>query len=195
MNIPNQIVTILERINKAINCLYLNRLKRSLKHFGTNLSIDYPFDVNSPDCIFIGDNFTARRNIKLRAFKEFNGETFSPILEIGNNVSIETDCHIGCINRISIEDNVLIASGVYISDHFHGLSDYSDIATPPIKRRLVSKGPIIIKKNVWIGERAIILPNVSIGENSIVAANAVVTKSVPENVIVAGIPARIIKNI
>ena len=55
--------------------------------------------------------------------------------------------------------------------------------------------PIVIGNKVWIGDNATILPGVTIGENSIVAAGAVVTKDVPANVIVGGLPARIIKTI
>ena len=56
-------------------------------------------------------------------------------------------------------------------------------------------GDIMLEDNVWIGSNAIILENVKIGANSVIAAGAVVTKDVPKNVIVAGVPARVIKNI
>lgn len=162
---------------------------------GQNTNIEFPILTLGLSCVSIGDNFTSRRNLKLRAFSSFNDQVFYPTIEIGDNVSIETDCHIGCINKIQIGNNVLIASGVYISDHMHGLSDFSDIEIAPLQRQLFSKGPIVIYDNVWIGERAVILSGVSIGNNSIIAANAVVTKDVPSYTIVAGVPAKIVKTI
>jgi len=66
---------------------------------------------------------------------------------------------------------------------------------PPADRRLCSKGEILIGNNVWIGDKVTILPNVHIGNNVIVAANAVVNSDVPENCVVAGIPARIVRNL
>ena len=63
---------------------------------------------------------------------------------------------------------------------------------PPTQRPVYSKGPVIIGNNVWIGDKATILPNVSIGNGAIIAANSVVTKDVPEYCIVAGNPAKII---
>jgi acetyltransferase-like isoleucine patch superfamily enzyme len=65
--------------------------------------------------------------------------------------------------------------------------------TAPIKRSLFSKGPVIIGDNVWIGDKATILPGVSIGNGAVIAANAVVTKDVPAYSVAAGNPARIIK--
>lgn len=58
---------------------------------------------------------------------------------------------------------------------------------------MVSKGPVIIGKNVWIGDKATILPGVTIGEGAVIAANSVVSKNVPPFSVVGGIPARIIK--
>lgn len=167
----------------------------NFKRRGLNLVLENPFYIMGADYTTIGDNFTARRNLKMRAFSSFNGDCFNPSISIGNNVSIETDCHIGCINKIIIGNNVLIASGVYISDHSHGALDFSDIDTSPLERSLASKGPIIVEDNVWIGERAVILAGVKIGNNSIIGANAVVTKDVPSYSIVAGVPAKVIKTI
>ena len=62
-----------------------------------------------------------------------------------------------------------------------------------MKRKLISKGPVIISDNVWVGEGVVILPDVSIGKNAIIGANTVVTKDVPDNAVVAGNPAKLIK--
>ena len=121
---------ILELLNSICSKIYCPEFKSIIKPY----SITFPFQIMGSENIKIGKNFVARKNLKLRAFREFNHQKFLPKLIIGDNVSIETDCHIGCINKIEIGDNVLIASGVYISDHMHGLPDFSDIETPPLER-------------------------------------------------------------
>lgn len=174
---------------------YLNKLKSEMQMIGTNASIKVPISILSPQYISIGCNFTSRERLKLRAFSQFQGQKFKPEIFIGDNVSIETDCHIGCVNRVVIGNNVLIASHVFISDHSHGLTDYSDIDIPPLERKLSSKSAVVIEDNVWIGEMAVILSGVTIGQSSIIGANAVVTKSVPPYSVVAGNPARVIKKV
>jgi acetyltransferase-like isoleucine patch superfamily enzyme len=109
-------------------------------------------------------------------------------------VNINFDCHIGAINEIRIGDNVLIASKVFISDHSHGDTSTEHMNIAPLKRPVVSTGPIIINNNVWIGEGASILANITIGESAIVGTNAVVTKDVPPFAVVGGVPAKILKH-
>jgi acetyltransferase-like isoleucine patch superfamily enzyme len=116
-------------------------------------------------------------------------------LSIGNNVSINPRVHIGCIRRITIGDNCLLASNVYITDHSHGEVDFNDIETPPSQRAIKSKGPVVIEENVWLGENSVVLPNVTIGRNSVIGANTVVTKSIPPYSVAAGVPARIIQTL
>ena len=84
-----------------------------------------------------------------------------------------------------------MASRIFITDHFHGSVNKSDILTPPSKRPLSSK-PVCIGNNVWIGEGVCVMPGVTIGDNVIIGANAVVTHDVPDNSIAVGIPAKVI---
>lgn len=107
--------------------------------------------------------------------------------KIGKNVFINFDCVFLDLGGISIEDNVLIAPKVSLLSEGHPIS--------PTERASLVPGHIHIKKGVWIGAGATILPGVTIGENSVVAAGAVVSKDVPANTIVGGVPAKIIKSI
>ena len=157
MRIYRIIWIFFELLIKGRDNIYLKVFINSIKSSGNNITLKYPFYFYNPACISIGNNFVAHKGLKIRAFKEFNMLKYNPQIVIKDNVSIETDCHIGCINRIEIGNNVLIASGVYISDHSHGLQDYSDLEISPLMRKLTSKGPVIIEDNVWIGERVIIL--------------------------------------
>jgi len=107
--------------------------------------------------------------------------------KIGKNVFINFDCVFLDLGGITIEDNVLIAPKVSLLSEGHPVSAQD--------RQSLVPGHIHIKTNAWIGAGAIILPGVTIGENAIVAAGAVVSKDVPPNTIVGGIPATIIKEI
>lgn len=107
--------------------------------------------------------------------------------KIGKNVFINFDCIFLDLGGITIEDNVMIAPRVSLLSEAHPIS--------PNERHSLVPGPIHIKQNAWIGAGATILPGVTIGENSVVAAGAVVSKDVPANTVVGGIPARHIKNI
>ena len=88
---------------------------------------------------------------------------------------------------IEIGNNVLIGQQVVIATLNHELT--------PSKRANLLPAPVKIGNNVWIGAHATILAGVTIGDNSVVAAGAVVNKDVPANVVVAGVPAKVIKNI
>jgi len=107
--------------------------------------------------------------------------------KIGKNVFINFDCTFLDLGGITIEDNVLIAPKVSLLSEGHPVS--------PENRHSLLVGHIHIKKIVWIGAGAIILHGVTIGENSIVAAGAVVSKDVPSNTLVGGVPAKFIKTI
>lgn len=106
---------------------------------------------------------------------------------IGRNVFINHACSFLDLGGITIEDDVLIGPKVNLITENHPID--------PTNRKTLLCAPILIKKNAWIGAAATILPGVVIGENAVVAAGAVVTKNVPDNTIVAGVPAKVVKEI
>ncbi|SFC73713.1 DapH/DapD/GlmU-related protein [Flavobacterium phragmitis] len=108
-------------------------------------------------------------------------------ITIGKNVFINFDCTFLALGGITIEDDVLIGPKVTLVTENHPLD--------PKERKGLTAKPIHIKKNAWIGANATILPGVTIGKNAVVAAGAVVSKDVPDNTIVGGIPAKFIKNV
>ena len=108
---------------------------------------------------------------------------------IGDGVIINCNVTILDTNRVELGDDVFIAPGVVISAATHPLN-----AQRRVSRHFQSH-PIRIGNRAWIGANATILPGVTIGENAVVAAGAVVTKDVPDNCLVGGVPAKIIREI
>ena len=162
--------------------------------------IRFPFDIRGKKYIKYGRNFTTGVGCRIEAYN-FNNEISdekNPQLIIGDNVQINDYVHLSCAESIIIEDNVLIASKVYISDLNHG--NYSSLKNSEyscpdeiVKERKIFTKPVKISENVWLGENVAILPGITIGKNSIIGANAVVSKDIPENCIAVGNPAKIIK--
>lgn len=147
--------------------------------------------------ISIGDGSHIGDYGRLTAYSYYQatGQKLTPQISIGNNCSIGTQSHITAINHINIGNNVLTGPRVLITDNSHGSSSLHELEIPPHARELISPGAVVIEDNVWIGEGAMIMPNVHIGKGCIIAANSVVTKSIPSYCIVAGSPAKIIKQL
>lgn len=108
-------------------------------------------------------------------------------IKLGKNVFINHACSFLDIGGITIEDNVMIGPRVNITSEGHPIE--------PLERKTMVPAAVTVKENAWIGAAATILPGVTIGVNSVVAAGAVVTQDVPGNVVVAGVPARVIKHL
>lgn len=118
-------------------------------------------------------------------------------ISIGRRVVIRPGAHLfgdapNLDVSIRIEDDVLIASGVHLITGNHA---FNRIDIPIIDQGNTLSAAIILKRGCWVGTNAILLEGVVIGHNSVVAAGAVVTKSVPDNVVVGGVPAKIIKHL
>lgn len=128
-------------------------------------------------------------------FKNVSISGTQPQIEIGEDCNFGAYNHITCINKIIIGHGVLTGKWVTITDNSHGNTNYESLLIQPLIRDVISKGPVIIGNNVWIGDKVTILPGVTIGDSAVIAANSVVTKDVPPFSVVAGIPAVVLKNI
>ena len=105
-------------------------------------------------------------------------------LKIGNSTGF-SGVSIGCFDKIIIGNNVRVGANVLITDSDWHLDD----------PRIGNSKPIIINDNVWLGYGVVVLKGVTIGENTVIGANSVVTSDLPENVIAAGNPCRVLKSL
>ena len=198
-----QIGKILSVFHPAINKLaairriiYSGYVSSKFRNFGKNTVIDYDqVLIRGEKYIEIGADCYIGRGGQITATDTYCGERWTPEIIIGNNCKIGTYCHITAVKGIYIGDNVLTGKSILITDNAHGKSESSMLDVPPTLRPLSSVGPVRICDNVWIGDKASIMPGVTIGKGSVVAANSVVTHDVPPYSVVGGIPAKIIKRL
>lgn len=118
-----------------------------------------------------------------------------PIMEIGEKCFFGAYNHLTCANKIVIGNGVLTGKWVTITDNSHGDTSRETLMIPPHDRRMVTKGPVVIEDNVWIGDKATILAGVSIGKGAVIGANTVVTKDIPPFCVAVGNSLRIIKKL
>ena len=123
------------------------------------------------------------------------GEKTFPEIRIGDNCHIGAMSHITSCNSIIIGKKLLTGTNVLITDNSHGSSKMESLMLHPQKRKLVSKGGVVIGDNVWLGNNVCIMPGVTIGDGVIVGANSVVTKDLPSFSVAVGAPAKVIKQI
>lgn len=137
--------------------------------------------------IIIGNDVTIDENA---GFFPYISENTAPKIIIGDRVHIGAYNRIACADKVIIEEDVLFAAYVHITDHSH---EFKNVEVPIVEQGIFSKGPIKIGRGSWIGLRAGIMSGVTIGEHCVVASGAIVTKDVPSYTVVAGVPARVVK--
>jgi len=112
-----------------------------------------------------------------------------PLLRIGDRCVIGRGSHIVAHHSITIGDDVYTGPNVYITDQNHGYSD----PDAPIGRQWPSNSAVSIGPGSWLGAGVIVLPGASVGRNVVVAAGSVVRGCVPDRCVIAGVPARIVR--
>lgn len=170
-------------------------ISHEFKSIGKNSIVYKMARLEGGKNIEIGTHTVIGKRSVLTAWTRYKNQILHPQISIGDDCDFGEYLHLTCINRIKIGNGVLTGRWVTISDNSHGESTYYDMMKMPVDRPVVSKGIIEIEDNVWIGDKVTILPDVKIGEGAIVAANSVVTKDVPPYSVVAGCPARIVKQV
>lgn len=171
-------------------------ISSNLNQYGKNTLIGLGTRFNSPKYVSVGNNVKIGRRCVIECWNRYHaGSTFemNPNLIIGNNSAIGDESHISCARKMVIGNGVLMGRKIFITDNNHGSSERNMLDIVPFDRPLTSSGPVVIEDNVWIGEKVSIMPNVTIGKGAIIAANAVVTKNIPQYAVVGGCPAKIIK--
>ena len=186
-----------ERLREYQDILYTMWLSSFIGHIGKHSRFSKPCSLQGygQRNILIGDYTVIQGNCILGCWEKYGNQSFTPSLTIGSHCRIGEYNHITACNKVIIGDGLLTGRFVYIGDNSHGGLSAKEALISPAERELHSKGEVVIGKNVWIGDKATILPNVHIGDNVIVAASAVVTKNIPNDCIVAGIPAKVVKYI
>lgn len=160
-------------------------------HVGRNLRVEsLPF-IRGRGRLSLGDNVHLSGTIIFH----FSGSlSATPEMTIGDNVFIGNRCSFSCARRITIGNNALISAGVRIHDNDdHPLDPARRAARAPVEEEEVAD--VSIGSNVWIGARATILKGVTIGENAVVGTGAIVTDDVAANTVVAGNPAKVVKEL
>lgn len=199
----NLLINLIRALRK-LYCALIYGMKRSSKRrafekyasIGNNLDLSHTADcaADHPGCIVIGDNC----RIRCRMESQDNGK-----ISIGNHTCIYEHTVLGSVDSIQIGNFVVISNHVHIYDNNNHPTD------PAIRHQMCMNGfdgdswrwaqaassPVVIEDDVWIGEYAAVMKGVTIGKGSIVAAHAVVTKDVPPYTIVAGNPAKVVKEL
>lgn len=159
----------------------------AMKQFGRGAAIRRPLLVQGPEWISIGDRTFIRDFARIEAIKAPGAP--DPVLSIGSDVLVEEDLHVTCTRSVVIEDQVLISARAYISDTSHAMpSGRGNVVTT-----LIRGGAIRIGFGTMIGVGVSVLSGVSIGRYCVIGANSVVTHDIPDGMVAAGSPARVIK--
>lgn len=162
---------------------YVRMLAPLYQHRGRGSKIYWSVRMDTPPY----RNFQLGRKSVIESYCCINNAVGD--VTIGDHTRIGIHCTV--IGPVSIGNNVNLAQGITVTALNHNFED----TTRRIDEQGISTKPVVIGDDVWIGANAVILPGVTIGRHVVVAAGAVVTKDVPDNCIVGGVPAKVIKAI
>lgn len=167
--------------------IFATLFSHSFGFFGKNVRIISPISIEGEKNIYLGNNILVAAQSCLAA-TPLTGESDCR-LELGDGCTIGRFNHIYATGRVVLGKNVLTANNVYISDNLH---DYRNPNLPILKQAIIQKSYVEIGDGTWLGHNACVM-GVKIGRNCVVGANSVVTRDIPDQCVVVGAPAVIIK--
>jgi acetyltransferase-like isoleucine patch superfamily enzyme len=158
--------------------------------FGSHSVVVPPLRLSGEGRIAVGDRVFVGSGAWLQGLPDGNNRRIA--ISIGNGVSIAGACVISAVRSVQLEDEVLLARNVYISDHSH---KYSDTQHSILSQGLDKVAPVRIGRGAWLGQNVVVCPGVTIGPGAVIGANSVVTGDIPAFSVAAGAPARVVKTL
>lgn len=173
-------------IQKVVAHSQTRLVRRSFASFGAASVLTPPIRLADVERISVGSGVFVGGGCWLQGGAS---TVQNPTLRIGNRVSISGLATISAASSVDIEDDVLIAAGVYICDHTHATDGDAAVRDQGI----TGIAPVRIGRGAWIGQNSVIMPGVSIGPGAVIGANSVVNRDVPGRAVAAGAPARVVR--
>lgn len=181
---------IFSRLYKLFRLIITHTLYRFyLLKIGAKSIIYKPIWVKNLKYLSVGKSVIIFPNCRIELIDNYQGIKFNPKLILKDNVQLHQNAHITCAESIIIEQNVIIVSNVTITDIIHP----HEKGSFPLNKNPIETYNVRIGENSQIYNNSVILPGTQLGKNTVVAANSVVSGVFPDNVILAGAPAKIIK--
>lgn len=171
-----------------------HRMARRFSAFGEGSLLCFPpGDSSGQEHIAIGAHTLVAANVTMSVGmapgQPLPDGSSSPVLRIGDRVLIGRGTHLVAHHAIDIHDDVITGPNCYVTDQNHVYADPS----VPIGQQWPTNDPVQIGAGSWLGAGCVILPGTTLGRNTVVGAGAVVRGSFPDNAVVAGIPARLVR--
>lgn len=180
-----QVASIVKRAKNKIETILDDTGYGSI---GKKSTIIKPMRIIGKKRIYIGDNVTILNSARIETVRKWGDKELNGKLTIGDGTSIEQCCHLIAAKAVEIGKDCVLSAFVYISDCSHGYSPQTAIMQSELDIK-----PVKIGNHCFIGIGSCIMPGVELGDNVVIGANSVVTKSIPDNSMAAGTPAKVIK--
>jgi acetyltransferase-like isoleucine patch superfamily enzyme len=158
--------------------------------FGKGTVLTLPIRLSGEDRIAIGDDVFLGSDCWLQTLPDEGNRGMA--ISIGSGTKMSGACVISAARKVVLEEEVLLARNVYISDHIH---QYSDTNTAVLAQGLDKIGAVLIKRGAWLGQNVVVCPGVTIGRGSVIGANSVVNRDIPDYCVAVGSPAQVVKRI
>lgn len=155
---------------------------------GSRTVLALPIRLSGEERIAIGEGVYVGAGSWLQSLPD--GDDHSVALSIGAGTSIAGACVISAVRSVTLQEKVLLARNVYISDHSHR---FTQLGTPILAQGIDRIRPVLIKKGAWLAQNVVVCPGVTVGEGAVVGANSVVTDDIPDFSVAVGAPARVVK--
>lgn len=169
--------------------LFTILLSSQFGEMGDGTRISPPFRFYGLNHMSLGEKVLIHRDCWLQTLPG-HGEGDAPQLEIKSHTAIGMGAHISAARRVLLEEYVLLARNVYISDHMHV---FENIGVPIMNQGVNRIAPVTIGRETWLGQNVVVLPGVTIGRHCVIGANSVVNSSIPDYAIAVGAPARVVR--